>query len=91
VADTCSHLDQIQDVAADADGVCPDCVAIGGRWVHLRMCRTCGHVACCDDSPNRHATAHYHASGHPVIRSLEPGERWSWCYVDELVFRLQGD
>jgi len=91
VADTCSHLDQIQDVAADADGVCPDCVAIGGRWVHLRMCRTCGHVGCCDDSPNRHATAHYHATGHPVIRSLEPGERWSWCYVDELVFRLQDD
>jgi uncharacterized UBP type Zn finger protein len=55
------------------------------------MCRTCGHVGCCDDSPNRHATGHFHATGHPVIRSLEPGERWSWCYVDELVFRLQGD
>jgi uncharacterized UBP type Zn finger protein len=55
------------------------------------MCRSCGHVGCCDDSPNRHATAHFHATGHPVIRSQERGEHWSWCYLDEVVFRLEGD
>jgi CPA2 family monovalent cation:H+ antiporter-2 len=91
VSTACTHLDQIADVEPDADRVCPDCMAIGGRWVHLRMCRTCGHVGCCDDSPNRHATAHHRATGHPVIRSLEPGERWSWCYVDEVGFVLEGD
>ena len=84
MADVCSHLDQIQDVVGDADGVCPDCVAIGGRWVHLRMCRSCGHVAGCDDSPNRHATAHYHATGHPVIRSTAAGRAL------ELVLRRRG-
>ena len=61
-----------------------DCLASGGKWLHLRICLTCGHVGCCDDSPNRHATAHYHAASHPLIRSLEPGEEWSWCYVDEV-------
>ena len=91
MASSCSHLDQIADVEPDANGVCPDCVAIGARWVHLRMCRSCGHVGCCDDSPNRHATAHFNATGHPVIRSQEPGEHWSWCFVDEVAFRLEGD
>jgi uncharacterized UBP type Zn finger protein len=80
---TCGHLDQIQDVEPDSAEGCSDCLAIGSRWVHLRMCLSCGHVACCDSSPNRHATAHADASGHPVIRSMEPGESWRWCYVDQ--------
>ena len=69
---------------------CEDCLRIGGRWVHLRMCRTCGHVGCCDDSPNKHATGHYHSVGHPLIQSYEPGEDWVWCYEDELAFTLEG-
>ncbi len=64
-------------------------LAEGGRWVPLRMCTTCGHIGCCDNSPGRHATAHHRATGHPIIRSAEPGEDWSWCYVDELMFRLR--
>ena len=63
---------------------CVDCLAIGGRWVHLRICLTCGHVGCCDDSPNRHATKHYHATQHPVITSGEPGETWAYCYPEDL-------
>ncbi len=62
---------------------CEDCIAIGSRWLHLRLCMTCGHVGCCDDSPNRHATAHFTATDHSVIQSFEPGERWAWCYVHE--------
>jgi uncharacterized UBP type Zn finger protein len=91
VPEICTHLDQLGDVGPDADGVCPDCVAIGGRWVHLRMCLVCGHVGCCDDSPNKHATAHFHATTHPLIRSLEPGEDWCWCYVDQVAFVLRPD
>jgi uncharacterized UBP type Zn finger protein len=81
----CSHLDQVEirELPAEVAG-CEDCLRIGGKWLHLRICLTCGHVGCCDNSPNRHATAHYHASSHPLIRSLEPGEEWSWCYVDEV-------
>ena len=63
---------------------CEDCLATGDKWLHLRICLECGHVGCCDDSPNRHASAHAHDSQHPIIRSLEPDEDWSWCYVDEL-------
>ena len=63
---------------------CVECLASGDRWVHLRLCETCGHVGCCDSSPNKHATAHFHATGHPVMRSVEPGETWGWCYVDEV-------
>ena len=84
----CSHLDQIHDVTPDADGVCPDCVAIGGRWVHLRMCRACGHVGCCDSSPNRHATKHFQATRHPIIEGYDPPEGWGWCFVDEVSFDL---
>ena len=80
----CSHLDQIHDVQPSAAG-CEDCLRIGGWWVHLRMCMTCGHVGCCDSSPNRHATAHVGASGHPIVRSLEAGEDWMWCYTDQVV------
>lgn len=79
----CSHLDQIRDVTPSADG-CEDCLRIGADWVHLRLCLTCGHVGCCDSSLHRHATAHFHASDHPLVRSLEPGEDWMWCYVDEV-------
>jgi uncharacterized UBP type Zn finger protein len=84
MANACSHLDQVTITELPTPPlVCEDCVPIGGRWVHLRMCLSCGHVACCDNSPNRHATAHFHAVGHPLIRSAEPGEDWSWCYLDE--------
>ena len=62
---------------------CQECLERGDRWVHLRLCMTCGHVGCCDDSPNHHATRHFHATKHPVIKSFEPGEDWAWCYVDE--------
>jgi uncharacterized UBP type Zn finger protein len=79
---TCGHLDQVQDVTPDSTAGCSDCLATGSRWVHLRMCLSCGHVACCDSSPNRHATAHAGGTGHAVIRSMEPGEDWRWCYVD---------
>jgi len=89
MAATCTHLDTIDvDVAPDSEAGCSDCLAIGGTWVHLRMCMACGHVACCDSSPNRHATAHSRATGHPIVRSLEPGEDWLWCYEDEVAFRF---
>ncbi len=81
--EACTHLDQIRDVQPSADG-CEDCLRIGSSWVHLRLCMTCGHVGCCDQSPNRHATAHAHATGHPIIRSHEPGEAWGYCYPDDL-------
>jgi uncharacterized UBP type Zn finger protein len=61
---------------------CEECLESGGQWVHLRLCLSCGHVGCCDNSPNRHSRAHYMALGHPVIRSFEPGETWRWCYMD---------
>jgi uncharacterized UBP type Zn finger protein len=85
----CTHLDQVTvtELPQAVDG-CEDCLAAGGAWLHLRICLSCGHVGCCDDSPNRHATAHAGASGHPIIRSLEPGEDWSWCYADELGMRI---
>jgi Zn-finger in ubiquitin-hydrolases and other protein len=85
----CTHLDQVEltELPESIPG-CEDCLKIGGRWVHLRMCETCGHIGCCDNSPNRHATAHFHDSRHPIIRSAEPGEEWSWCYVDEIAFVL---
>jgi uncharacterized UBP type Zn finger protein len=85
----CSHLDQVALLEPpEPVAGCPQCLAVGDTWVHLRMCQTCGQVGCCDSSPNKHASAHYRASGHPIVRSLEPGEDWSWCYVDELMFRL---
>jgi hypothetical protein len=85
---TCMHLDQVLVARPDhADG-CEDCLAIGGTWVHLRVCRTCGHIACCDSSPNRHATAHVRASSHPIVTSMERGEYWSYCYVDDVAFQL---
>ena len=80
---TCTHLDQVRDVVPSADG-CEDCLRIGGRWVHLRLCLTCGHVGCCDSSPNRHASGHFRQVGHPIIQSFEPGDDWAWCYVDQV-------
>ena len=85
MAASCAHLSLVRDVTPGAEG-CEDCLKIGGRWVHLRLCMACGHVGCCDSSPNRHATKHFHATKHPVIKSFEPGEEWGWCYADELFF-----
>jgi uncharacterized UBP type Zn finger protein len=83
----CDHLDQIAlgVLPQEVEG-CEDCLRSGGEWLHLRICLSCGHVGCCDSSPNRHASAHQRASGHPIVRSLEPGEEWSWCYLDEVAF-----
>jgi len=87
---TCTHLDQIRVGRPESVPGCEDCLAIGAGWVHLRVCRSCGHVGCCDSSPNRHATEHAGRSGHPIVSSLEPGERWSYCYVDDVAFELPG-
>ncbi len=86
---TCTHLDTVlvTELPEAVDG-CEDCLATGGQWLHLRICLSCGHVGCCDDSPNRHATAHAEATSHPLIRSLEPGEDWSWCFVDRVGLRI---
>lgn len=81
---TCQHLDQIQAVTPSAQG-CKECLKMGSRWVHLRICLTCGHVGCCDSSPNRHATQHFHATHHPIIQSFERGEDWRWCYIDQTI------
>lgn len=82
----CSHSDAITDVPAPHD-VCDDCVEIGGTWVHLRQCLSCGRTLCCNDSPNRHMTAHYGATGHPVMRSATPGDAWTWCFADDSMIR----
>ena len=84
-ARTCTHLDAAHDIAPRTPEGCEECLQKGDRWVHLRLCLSCGHVGCCDSSPNKHATKHFHAKRHPVIRSFEPGERWGWCYVDRLM------
>jgi len=83
--DACAHLNEIREVTPSARG-CEDCLRSGGHWAHLRLCLTCGHVGCCDSSPDKHATKHYHSTKHPMVRSFEPGEEWAWCYVDELFF-----
>jgi len=83
----CTHLDQANDVTPSGNG-CVECLAMGARWVHLRLCMTCGHVGCCDSSPNRHATAHFHAENHPLVQSYEPGEDWWWCYLDNVAFSV---
>jgi uncharacterized UBP type Zn finger protein len=80
----CTHMDQIADVQASGEG-CQECLQTGDSWVHLRECLTCGHVGCCDSSKNEHATKHFHSTGHPIIQSLQPGEDWRWCYVDEVL------
>jgi Zn-finger in ubiquitin-hydrolases and other protein len=87
----CTHLDRIElvNLPESIEG-CEDCLRTGGTWVHLRMCQTCGHVGCCDSSPNRHASAHARDEEHPIARSAERGENWSWCYVDEVAFVVGG-
>ena len=89
MAQTCTHLDTVEDVVPSADG-CEDCLRTGDRWVHLRLCMHCGHVGCCDSSPNKHATKHFHAhNDHPLVQSFEPGEDWWYCYVDDVVFEVE--
>ena len=82
----CNHTDSVTIQAAPEPAVCPECVAQGDSWVHLRICMTCGHMGCCDSSKNKHATKHFESSQHPIIKSLEPGEDWAWCYVDKVTF-----
>ena len=79
---TCTHLNLIQEVTPSTDG-CEECLVSGDTWVHLRLCLTCGNVGCCNSSKNKHATRHFHATGHPIVKSFEPGEDWRWCYVDK--------
>jgi hypothetical protein len=87
---SCTHLDQIEfvELPVPIEG-CTECLASGSSWVHLRMCQSCGQIGCCDSSPNRHASRHARASGHVIARSAEPGEDWSWCYVDEVAFVIE--
>jgi len=86
----CEHVKEIRDVEPDAAG-CSECLATGDRWVHLRMCLTCGHVGCCDSSKNKHARRHWQGSRHPIIRSAEPGEDWRWCYPHEGYLDVEGE
>ena len=80
----CTHLDQVRDVAPRTPNGCEECLANGGRWVHLRMCMTCGHIGCCDSSPNKHASKHARATEHAIAKSFERGEDWAWCYAESL-------
>ena len=82
--ETCTHLDQIMPVRPTTSG-CKECLKIGDTWVHLRLCMICGHVGCCDSSKNKHATKHFHATAHPILRSIELGQTWGWCYVEEVM------
>jgi len=87
---SCTHVQNLHPVEPRTDG-CEECLKMGDEWVHLRLCLSCGHVGCCDDSKNRHATKHFRATKHPMIRSLEPGEHWMWCYVDQVAFETQSE
>ena len=84
MAKSCAHIDAVETVKGPEKRVCDECVKTGDRWVHLRTCQTCGGTRCCDSSPNRHASRHARESKHPVIASAQPGERWLYCYVDEV-------
>jgi uncharacterized UBP type Zn finger protein len=88
VADICGHLDQIEPVTPSSTIGCSQCIAQGERWMHLRLCLTCGEVGCCDSSPNKHATAHFKSRGHPLMRSVQPGEDWCWCFEDGIGMRI---
>jgi uncharacterized UBP type Zn finger protein len=82
----CTHLDQIKKgIEPKTPDGCEECLKMGDSWVHLRLCLTCGHVGCCDNSKNKHATKHYHETKHPIIKSFEPSEDWRWCFVDEIM------
>ena len=83
MSQACSHVAQVRTVEPHTTAGCEDCLRRGSRWVHLRLCLTCGHVGCCDSSPNRHARQHADGEGHAIVQSFEPGEDWRWCYVDE--------
>jgi len=87
MADECNHASTVRKVTPSALG-CEECLKMGSAWVHLRLCRTCGHVGCCESSPNTHALKHFHASRHPVIEGYDPPEGWGWCYVDEVYLEL---
>lgn len=90
MAKKCAHIDQTREATPRTDG-CEECLLTGDEWVHLRLCLSCGHVGCCDDSKNKHATAHFDSTRHPIIESLEPGEGWRWCYVDETLIPSEVD
>jgi hypothetical protein len=91
MSDQCSHLGEIKvtRLPESVDG-CEECLRDGTPWLHLRICLSCGHVGCCDSSPNQHGSRHFQETGHPLIRSLEPGEDWSWCFVDDLPMVIEG-
>ena len=84
---SCKHLDAVKTDEPRTQG-CEECLQMGDRWVHLRLCRTCGHVGCCDSSKNKHATKHFQQTKHPIVTSFEPGENWSWCYIDQIDLEL---
>jgi hypothetical protein len=84
MANPCSHLNMIKDVQPNTSG-CEECLELGMAWMHLRMCMECGHVGCCDNSPGKHTSKHFHATQHPIMQSIEPGEDWMWCFIDEIV------
>ncbi|MEP7252577.1 MAG: UBP-type zinc finger domain-containing protein [Ginsengibacter sp.] len=81
---TCIHIQAIKKLKLPKEYVCEECIKTGDEWVHLRTCQSCGVTFCCDDSPNQHMTKHFHKTGHPVIISAQPGERWMWCYADKV-------
>lgn len=85
-APVCAHLDQIRNVPPLTPQGCEECLATGDKWVHLRLCLVCGHVGCCDSSKNKHARKHFHRAGHPIIKSFERGERWSYCYIEDVTW-----
>ena len=87
---SCTHLGMFAPVKPLTDG-CEECLRLGQEWVHLRICRTCGHVGCCDQSAGRHATKHFHSAGHPVMEAYYEPEGWGWCYIDEVMIDLEGD
>lgn len=85
MAQPCEHAALAVDVEPGTEG-CEECLKLGMNWVHLRICLICGHVGCCDNSIGKHASKHFHDTGHPIIRSFQPGETWRWCYIDEIIF-----
>ncbi len=91
MSEVCTHLDQIRITPPEQVEGCEECLRTGGTWMHLRTCLACGHVGCCDSSPNRHASVHAREAEHPVISSAEPGEDWCWCYVDQVAFEVDFD
>ena len=82
----CEHAASLKNPKPHTPEGCEECLQLGDEWVHLRLCEECGHVGCCDSSKNKHATKHFHATEHPVVKSFQPGEFWKWCYVDETVW-----